>query len=209
MKGRARSIPAPASSDSCNWRRAIISRFASRRMRRNISICCAGRRCDIGGSRWSCLLRRACCGIRMRLRRLRILTQKQFLAGDSGHRSTRRQANSVLHRKNRTRTSRGTEEAGDMSTAIVFLEQLYPFPEAELAAVFERHRQRARHRLGAGRARQHGGAFLLLPRLRRICGDRPVLSVKRSASASPATGSAKAHEVEQKTLLTLAFTTQG
>ena len=38
---------------------------------------------------------------------------------------------------------------------------------------------------------------------------RPVLSVKRSASASPATGSPKAHEVEQKTLLTLAFTTKG
>jgi len=35
-----------------------------------------------------------------------------------------------------------------------------------------------------------------------------VLSVKRSGSASPATGSAKAHEVEQKTLLALAFTTQ-
>jgi 2-oxoglutarate dehydrogenase E1 component len=30
--------------------------------------------------------------------------------------------------------------------------------------------------------------------------------VKRSASASPSTGSAKAHEVEQKTLITLAFT---
>jgi 2-oxoglutarate dehydrogenase complex dehydrogenase (E1) component-like enzyme len=29
--------------------------------------------------------------------------------------------------------------------------------------------------------------------------------VKRSASASPATGSPKAHELEQKTLLTLAF----
>ena len=34
-----------------------------------------------------------------------------------------------------------------------------------------------------------------------------VRSVKRSASASPATGSAKAHELEQKTLLTLAFAT--
>jgi 2-oxoglutarate dehydrogenase E1 component len=32
-------------------------------------------------------------------------------------------------------------------------------------------------------------------------------SVKRSSSASPATGSAKAHELEQKTLLSLAFTT--
>jgi 2-oxoglutarate dehydrogenase E1 component len=53
-----------------------------------------------------------------------------------------------------------------------------------------------------------GALFYMLPRLRRIAGDRAVLSVKRSASASPATGSGKAHEVEQKTLLTLAFSSQ-
>jgi len=34
---------------------------------------------------------------------------------------------------------------------------------------------------------------------------RPVLSVNRSAAASPATGSAKAHEMEQKTLISVAF----
>jgi len=51
-----------------------------------------------------------------------------------------------------------------------------------------------------------GALFYMLPRLRRIARDRAVLSVKRSASASPSTGSAKAHEMEQKTLLTLAFT---
>jgi hypothetical protein len=33
--------------------------------------------------------------------------------------------------------------------------------------------------------------------------------VKRSASPSPATGSAKAHEMEQKTLRTLAFAANG
>jgi len=53
-----------------------------------------------------------------------------------------------------------------------------------------------------------GGLSYILPRLRRIAGNRSVLSVKRSARASPATGSAKAHEVEQTTLLTLAFTTK-
>jgi 2-oxoglutarate dehydrogenase E1 component len=53
-----------------------------------------------------------------------------------------------------------------------------------------------------------GALFNMLPRLKRIAGDRPVLSVKRSSGASPATGSSKAHEVEQKTLLTLAFTTK-
>ncbi len=53
-----------------------------------------------------------------------------------------------------------------------------------------------------------GALGYVLPRLRRLAGSaRHVLSVKRSGSASPATGSAKAHEMEQKTLLTLAFTT--
>jgi 2-oxoglutarate dehydrogenase E1 component len=45
----------------------------------------------------------------------------------------------------------------------------------------------------------------LLPRLERLARGRGVLSIKRSASASPATGSHKAHEMEQHTLLTLAF----
>ena len=52
-----------------------------------------------------------------------------------------------------------------------------------------------------------GALFYAQPLLERAAGGRPVRSVKRSASASPATGSAKAHELEQKTLLTLAFTT--
>jgi len=47
-----------------------------------------------------------------------------------------------------------------------------------------------------------------MPRLRHIAGDRPVLSVKRSGTASPATGSAGAHEVEQKALLALAFSSK-
>jgi 2-oxoglutarate dehydrogenase E1 component len=44
-----------------------------------------------------------------------------------------------------------------------------------------------------------------MPLLRRLAGDRTVLSVKRHGSASPATGSAKAHEIEEKTLIDLAF----
>ena len=97
----------------------------------------------------------------------------------------------------------------DMNTAIVFLEQMYPFPEAELAAEFDRHGT-ARDIVWVQEEPSNMGAlFYMLPRLRRISHERPVLSVKRSGSASPATGSAKAHEVEQKTLLALAFTTQG
>ncbi len=101
------------------------------------------------------------------------------------------------------------QKRGDMNTAIVFLEQMYPFPEAELAAEFDRH-STARDIVWVQEEPSNMGAlFYMLPRLRRISHERPVLSVKRSGSASPATGSAKAHEVEQKTLLALAFTTQG
>jgi 2-oxoglutarate dehydrogenase E1 component len=97
----------------------------------------------------------------------------------------------------------------DSSTAIVFLEQLYPFPEKELEAAIGQH-SHARDIVWVQEEPANMGAlFYVLPRLRRIAGNRSVLSVKRSASASPATGSAKAHEVEQKTLLTLAFTTKG
>jgi 2-oxoglutarate dehydrogenase E1 component len=93
----------------------------------------------------------------------------------------------------------------DDSTAIVFLEQMYPFPEAELVKELERHSS-ARDIVWVQEEPANMGAmFYMLPRLRHIAGERPVLSVKRSASASPATGSAKAHEMEQNTLLALAF----
>ncbi len=42
--------------------------------------------------------------------------------------------------------------------------------------------------------------------LRLLAGDHAqVRSIKRSASASPATGSAKAHAIEQRKLIELAF----
>jgi 2-oxoglutarate dehydrogenase E1 component len=93
----------------------------------------------------------------------------------------------------------------DSTTAVVFLEQIYPFPEAELAAELERHAGARDIMWVQEEPANMGALFYVLPRLRRIAGKRPVLTVKRSASATPATGSAKAHDVEQKTLLTLAF----
>ena len=93
----------------------------------------------------------------------------------------------------------------DNSTAIVFLEQLYPLPEPELSAEMDRH-GRAREFVWVQEEPANMGALaFLMPRLERLARGRAVLSVKRSASASSATGSHKAHELEQKTLLTLAF----
>jgi 2-oxoglutarate dehydrogenase E1 component len=94
----------------------------------------------------------------------------------------------------------------DNTTALVFLEQLYPFPEVELTAELERHSSAHEVVWVQEEPSNMGALFYVVPRLRRLARDRSVLTVKRSASASPATGSAKAHEVEQKTLLSLAFT---
>jgi 2-oxoglutarate dehydrogenase E1 component len=92
--------------------------------------------------------------------------------------------------------------------AIAFVEQLYPFPETELAAELSRYPD-AEIVWVQEEPSNMGALNYILPRLRRLAGDRPILSVKRSASPSPATGSAKAHDVEQKTILSLALTTNG
>jgi 2-oxoglutarate dehydrogenase E1 component len=97
----------------------------------------------------------------------------------------------------------------DASTAIVFMEQFYPFPEAELTAALQQHASAHEIVWVQEEPSNMGAMSYILPRLRQIAGNRPVLAIKRSASPSPATGSGKAHEVEQKTLLTLAFTQNG
>src|SRR5580693_1584595 len=97
----------------------------------------------------------------------------------------------------------------DTNTAIFFLDQLYPLPRTEIAAAIDAH-PNAREIVWVQEEPANMGAlFYVLPRLERIAQAKNlrVRSVKRSASASPATGSAKAHELEQKTLLTLAFAT--
>ncbi|HTU51911.1 MAG TPA: 2-oxoglutarate dehydrogenase E1 component [Acidobacteriaceae bacterium] len=94
----------------------------------------------------------------------------------------------------------------DTSTGIIFLEQLYPWPEEELRAAIEAHPD-ANDLVWVQEEPENMGAYsFVLPRLRELAFDRQVRSVKRSAAASPATGSAKAHAMEQKTLIDLALT---
>ena len=93
----------------------------------------------------------------------------------------------------------------DQNTAVVFLDQLYPFPERELAAEFARYPNLRELVWVQEEPANMGALSFVLPHLRHIAGERTLRSVKRSASPSPATGSAKAHEMEQKTLLALAF----
>jgi 2-oxoglutarate dehydrogenase E1 component len=97
------------------------------------------------------------------------------------------------------------EKRKDMSVGIIFLEQMYPWPEEELQAALDQHPDAQEIVWVQEEPANMGALFYVMPELRRMAGDRAVLSVKRSASATPATGSAKAHEIEEKTLIDLAF----
>jgi 2-oxoglutarate dehydrogenase E1 component len=94
---------------------------------------------------------------------------------------------------------------GESSPAIVMLEQMYPFPHAELSAEMDRHAAAREFVWVQEEPGNMGARSFVLPEIERLARGRAVLSVNRSESSSPATGSHRAHEMEQKTLLALAF----
>ncbi len=94
---------------------------------------------------------------------------------------------------------------GDMSVGIVFLEQLYPWPEAELQAALDQHPTAHEVVWVQEEPANMGALTYVMPRLKQMVGHRALLKVSRTASASPATGSGKAHEMEEKTLVDLAL----
>jgi 2-oxoglutarate dehydrogenase E1 component len=107
----------------------------------------------------------------------------------------------IAHELRRERKRRN-----ETRTAIISLEQLYPLPEADLEGVLKQY-SAAREFLWVQEEPANMGALnFLAPQLERLTGGQPLRSVKRSASSSPSTGSHTAHEMEQKTLLELAFT---
>ncbi|HSK10090.1 MAG TPA: 2-oxoglutarate dehydrogenase E1 component [Vicinamibacterales bacterium] len=93
----------------------------------------------------------------------------------------------------------------DGATAILGLEQLYPFPMTPLAAALGRHPDAREVVWVQEEPKNMGAHFYVMPRLRMLVRHPGVRSVKRRASASPATGSGKAHVLEQQALLALAF----
>jgi 2-oxoglutarate dehydrogenase E1 component len=93
----------------------------------------------------------------------------------------------------------------DMSVGIIFVDQLYPWPEAELQAALDQHPSAHEIVWVQEEPANMGALSFVMPRLKMMVADRALLSVKRTASASPATGSAKAHEMEEKTLIDLAL----
>ena len=96
------------------------------------------------------------------------------------------------------------EKRKDSSVGVVFLEQLYPWPEAEMQAALDQHPAAEVVWVQEEPANMGARAYVM-PELRRMVRNRVVVSVNRSASASPATGSAKAHDLEEKALIDMAF----
>ena len=94
---------------------------------------------------------------------------------------------------------------GDFSTAIVFVEQLYPWPGDALEAALAQYPHAEEIVWVQEEPANMGPLTFVLPLLKRNAGGRRVLSIKRSAAASPATGSAKAHELEEKALIDYAL----
>jgi 2-oxoglutarate dehydrogenase E1 component len=105
---------------------------------------------------------------------------------------------------------KGREEQGAEHVALVRLEQLYPFPSAELLRVLGRYPGKAQV-VWAQEEPRNMGAWRFV-RERFLDGDlgdsagRALHYVGRDASAAPAPGSHKVHVVEQETIVNEALT---
>lgn len=106
----------------------------------------------------------------------------------------------IVHELRAERTKRN-----DTCTAIVTVEQFYPYPEKELKDTVKNYPNLKSLVWVQDEPANMGGLTFIKPILDRVAGDLPVYSVKRSASASPATGSPKAHAMEQQALMNMSF----
>ncbi|HEY7543801.1 MAG TPA: multifunctional oxoglutarate decarboxylase/oxoglutarate dehydrogenase thiamine pyrophosphate-binding subunit/dihydrolipoyllysine-residue succinyltransferase subunit, partial [Blastocatellia bacterium] len=95
---------------------------------------------------------------------------------------------------------------GDKRTAILRLEQFYPFPKKQLAEQLELFSGATSVRWVQEEPRNQGGWSFVEPRLREVIGDKRTLQYAgRAASASTATGSHTIHQMEQQQLVKDAF----
>ena len=107
-------------------------------------------------------------------------------------------------RKQSSTTSEGGVDAAsaDGVVAVVRLEQFYPFPAARLREIFESYPNAKQIFWTQEEPQNMGGWNFVEQRIREIMPEgRSLRFVGRAASASPATGSYKIHELEQKQIV--------
>jgi 2-oxoglutarate decarboxylase len=97
-------------------------------------------------------------------------------------------------------------DARGAPAAIVRVEELYPWPEAQLFSVLDRYPDAKQVWWVQPEPANMGAWNYIHIRLHRVLRDRAKLKhVSRAPSASPASGSSKVHDAEQQRLLAAAF----
>jgi len=94
------------------------------------------------------------------------------------------------------------EKEGIKDTAIVRVEQLYPYPKKEIQAILSKYSKASEIAWVQEESANRGAWSFIAPRLRELLRDTAVLSYYgREESASPATGSSKIHVIEEAEII--------
>jgi 2-oxoglutarate dehydrogenase E1 component len=100
----------------------------------------------------------------------------------------------------------GREERARNNIAIVRLEQLYPFPEAELTEILKRYPRAGEFCWVQEEPANQGARDFVELRIERLLpGRRRLAYVGRGEAASPATGSHKIHQTEENDIVEAAL----
>jgi len=97
------------------------------------------------------------------------------------------------------------EKLGESSTAIIRVEQLYPFPAQEISEIINKHPNANLLWVQDEPANQGPWPFVFV-NSQQLLDGRALRRISRRATASPATGSSHLHEEEQHALIMEAFT---
>uniref|UniRef100_A0A832EKN8 oxoglutarate dehydrogenase (succinyl-transferring) n=1 Tax=Desulfacinum infernum TaxID=35837 RepID=A0A832EKN8_9BACT len=102
----------------------------------------------------------------------------------------------------------GRERRKRDDTVLVRLEEIHPFPEAALDAVFSKYGAVRRWAWVQEEPRNMGAWAFVCPRLQKLLGEKPAY-IGRPESASPATGFHRRHKEEQERIADQVFGTDG
>src|SRR5262249_40936442 len=84
--------------------------------------------------------------------------------------------------------------------AVVRIEQLYPWPRAEVAAMLAKYANAAVF-WAQEEPGNMGARYFVRRRIEEVASGRPVDTIARADSPTPASGSSTVHDAEQKALL--------
>ncbi len=101
--------------------------------------------------------------------------------------------------------TRRRSEIGAKDTAIVRIEQLYPFPAEQMRTILNTYAEASRLCWAQEESGNRGAWLFIREQVEQHLGIRDIEYIGREKSASPATGSHKRHLQEQRAILTALF----